>query len=332
MPSAPGWYPDPWSATGSGERYFDGKRWGTTERPLGREVVVLESRRRRRVRGGRSDLGDEGEARTRRRGRALLSIAIVVALVGVAWYLQRPDSSGSASHARATGATRPGNQPPPGAEEASHRLVPPVTPPVGSGGYVFMQHQLGDPTKPVAFDPCRPIHYVVNVTGGPPDALQLVQDSVASVAAATGLRFVYDGPTSEAPDNSRAAYQPNAYSSKRWAPVLVAWSDEHADPELAGYIEGVTTPQGVRAASGLGVYVTGQVVLDDVDLSTSAQPDRTLARAVVMHELGHLVGLDHIDDPTQIMYSESRFNVRDFGDGDRRGLALVGDGPCVPGV
>ena len=32
-PSGPGWYPDPWSADGKGERYFDGKRWGTTERP-----------------------------------------------------------------------------------------------------------------------------------------------------------------------------------------------------------------------------------------------------------------------------------------------------------
>ena len=35
QPDAPGWYPDPWSATGGGERYFDGKRWGTNERPRG---------------------------------------------------------------------------------------------------------------------------------------------------------------------------------------------------------------------------------------------------------------------------------------------------------
>src|SRR6476659_2257723 len=35
-PREPGWYPDPWSATGEGERYFDGKRWGTTEKPRGR--------------------------------------------------------------------------------------------------------------------------------------------------------------------------------------------------------------------------------------------------------------------------------------------------------
>src|SRR5437763_9479857 len=38
-PDVPGWYADPWSATGTGERYFDGKRWGTTERPLGRHTA-----------------------------------------------------------------------------------------------------------------------------------------------------------------------------------------------------------------------------------------------------------------------------------------------------
>jgi hypothetical protein len=32
------------------------------------------------------------------------------------------------------------------------------------------------------------------------------------------------------------------------------------------------------------------------------------------------------------MYSESQFGVREFGTGDLQGLALVGSGPCVPGV
>src|SRR3954469_16423234 len=50
-PDVPGWYPDPWSATGTGERYWDGTRWLTTERPRGRgnsgTVVDLDQRRRR---------------------------------------------------------------------------------------------------------------------------------------------------------------------------------------------------------------------------------------------------------------------------------------------
>jgi hypothetical protein len=50
-PDTPGWYPDPWSATGAGERYWDGTRWLTTERPIerahGGTVVELTPRRRR---------------------------------------------------------------------------------------------------------------------------------------------------------------------------------------------------------------------------------------------------------------------------------------------
>ena len=46
QPSEPGWYEDPFSATGTGERYWDGKKWGTNERPLGRHStgVTTEAR------------------------------------------------------------------------------------------------------------------------------------------------------------------------------------------------------------------------------------------------------------------------------------------------
>jgi hypothetical protein len=146
------------------------------------------------------------------------------------------------------------------------------------------------------------------------------------------LQFVYDGQTSETPDNSRAAFQPATYGKKRWAPVLIAWSDEHAYPELAGYILGVGGGQAVYPPNAPAVYVSGQVVLDGADMSTTAMPDRGAVRAVVLHELGHLVGLGHVADRSQLMFSEAEFTVRDFGPGDLRGLAIVGDGPCAPGV
>ena len=77
-------------------------------------------------------------------------------------------------------------------------------------------------------------------------------------------------------------------------------------------------------SSGKAVYVSGIVVLDREQLSSTSTPDRALAQAVIQHELGHLVGLDHTADRNQLMFSESQFNVRDYADGDRRGLGVDG--------
>ena len=92
--------------------------------------------------------------------------------------------------------------------------------------------------EPVAYDPCRPIHVVVNertVIGG---AGAWCRQALDAVSRATGLQFVVDGPTDEAPSTDREAYQPDRYG-KRWAPVLIAWSDPTETPELAGDVAGL---------------------------------------------------------------------------------------------
>jgi hypothetical protein len=55
---------------------------------------------------------------------------------------------------------------------------------------------------------------------------------------------------------------------------------------------------------------------------------RDLARAVVMHELAHVVGLDHVDDPGELMHDQN-VGTLDFGPGDLEGLAALGSGSCL---
>jgi predicted Zn-dependent protease len=60
----------------------------------------------------------------------------------------------------------------------------------------------------------------------------------------------------------------------------------------------------------------------------AGQTDGTpLMRAIVLHELGHVVGLAHVDDPRELMYGDN-VGLLDFGAGDRAGLARVGSGSC----
>ena len=81
------------------------------------------------------------------------------------------------------------------------------------------------------------------------------------------------------------------------------------------------------------MYVTGSVELDGPQLAEIAAGFEGLSgvRAVIAHELGHLVGLDHVDDPTQLMYPSTGL-ATSFADGDLTGLARLGQGECFPTV
>ena len=221
--------------------------------------------------------------------------------------------------------------PPAGLEEAAQPLGAPPAVDATSGAFAFTAVQ-PDGDGPVAYSPCRPIHYVVRPDGAPAGGTELVQTAIAQVSAATGLQFVDDGPTLEAPSADRQAYQPDTYG-RRWAPVLIAWSTEAESPELVGDIAGIAGSASVTRA-GRSVYVTGSVTLDGPDIGALAAAPATRATAlgIVTHELAHLVGLDHVDDPTQLMYPSTAISRSGFAAGDLAGLAALGSGECASDV
>ncbi len=112
--------------------------------------------------------------------------------------------------------------------------------------------------------------------------------------------------------------------------MLIGWVDQASFPLVAGDIAGIGGSS-VVAPEGPGSerYVTGQGALDrDWFAEAVARPGGDAdARAVVRHELGHLVGLDHVSDPGELM-AESNSGVTTLGPGDRQGLAAVGAGRC----
>jgi hypothetical protein len=256
------------------------------------------------------------------RWATILGIALVVGLYSTPALFERYVMSAARPHLPGADA------PPPGVEAAASPLgIPPAS--TGSTAYVLLESP--DPDQQfVAYDPCRPVHYVVRPDLAPPGTDQLIREAISTVSVASGLQFVYDGPTSEAPTKDRETYQPDRYG-KKWAPVLIAWSTPEEAPDLAGTIAGTGGSASIQMPGEPYVYVTGQVQLDAPALTeTLAFPDGpALVRAIIMHELAHVVGLDHVNDPTQLMYEENTGQL-DFGAGDRAGLALLGTGKCVP--
>jgi hypothetical protein len=221
-----------------------------------------------------------------------------------------------------------GGQPPAGREEQLHPIGEPAPLPANSGPFAFVAMQ-SNGKDPVAYDPCRPIHVVVNARTQPADGDRLFRNALSAVSVATGLQFVVDGATAETPGVDRPVYQPDRYPDQ-WAPVLVVWSDTPESPDLAGGIAGFAGSNWLETPDG-SVYVTGSVVLDGPDIGAAIEADGPLVvQGIIEHELGHLAGLDHVTDTSQLMYPDTTGGIIDYAAGDRRGLAALGRGKCFP--
>jgi len=248
---------------------------------------------------------------------------------GAAWF----QASGMLKPTAGSGLTsRLANSPSPGHEESAHPLGGPAPLFAASDSYRFMAQQ-ADGTTPVAYDPCRPVHYVIRRQGEPARGGQIVTDAVLRVSQATGLRFVYDGQTSEAPSPQRLLYQPSRYGD-RWAPVLISWVTPNENPDFAADLTGLGGSTNVGFPNQPSAYVTGAVELDAGQITSILQrhDGRQVVRGIVLHELGHVVGLGHVTDANQLMYPESQPGVTDFGAGDLAGLATLGKGACLPNL
>lgn len=141
------------------------------------------------------------------------------------------------------------------AAPADARLTPLGTAPPkapSSADFAFLATIPALGGRPVTWDPCRPIHVVINNAQAPVSADQLLREATATVSSASGLQFVIDGPTTETPTDQRALLDESRYGDQ-WSPVLVAWTDPSAIPDLqgdvAGYAGPVSAPITPRAAA-----------------------------------------------------------------------------------
>lgn len=210
---------------------------------------------------------------------------------------------------------------------SAERLADPRT--AGPGGsYAFLAVQPGNPDEPVGYNPCEPIRIVINDENAPRGGEDLVLEAMAHVEELTGLRFAYEGTTDEPPRTGDSGAVVFRGGEVQAPPALVGWADEETVGDLEGDVAGIGGSASIEERGRLR-YVTGSITLDE-ELFADLMDDgdgRDEARAIVLHEFGHLLGLAHVNDGAELM-NEENFGLLEFGKGDLNGLAKLGAIPC----
>jgi hypothetical protein len=178
---------------------------------------------------------------------------------------------------------------------------------------------------PVTYASCHPIQVAVYPAGGPPGAEKLVREAVDIMRSATGLDIVVVG----AFGGHAANWNFKAAPIRPDDPISVSWQDGDAIAEMTDDTAGLGGSAEMTVRNGGKRYVSGTIALSrDYYATLAANNDHAEMLAVLLHEFGHVVGLDHVSSSGELMY-EHNIGRKSFGPGDLEGLRILGQGPCT---
>lgn len=177
----------------------------------------------------------------------------------------------------------------------AHRMsVVPAYAPLGSPSSWAKLSRYGE-----RFNPCRTVTYGINTSRATPDAVTVstgIQNTMALVGQATGIRFTFVGETGAMPFDRKI---------RRKDPKIVFAFTTDADTKLdlgasVAARGGSDRTRWARNGRGKRVLQTvyGGVVYDLTDTATMTAAQ---FQQLTLHEVGHVMGLGHVPPTDQYM-------------------------------
>jgi 5-hydroxyisourate hydrolase-like protein (transthyretin family) len=176
--------------------------------------------------------------------------------------------------------------------------------------------------RPIAGTKARPAHwqtctirYQVNPRGMPAQGMSDLREAFRRVTQVSGIKFRYVGRSRAVPHLG--------YGGPGTNRMVVAWAAPAATGGLLGPFTGGVG--GTRRTSS-GRILTGYVVMSTQFTKTAVPGFGTGAPhgMVLMHEIGHVVGLDHYNNRSQVMHPSAALPAAVWGAGDIAGLRQIG--------
>ena len=199
------------------------------------------------------------------------------------------------------------------------------TPTATDSGYTFL-YPNGSGGTQARWNPCTAIRWAVNLSDAPSNALADAQQAISYVSSATGIPFQYVGTTTFAPNPSGAGGQ---YPSG--IDAVIAW--------LAPAQFGATGAEAGlggdwwESSGGPEKIFEGYAIVNGDMAKSLLRPGFSEGYSeghLLLHELGHMMGLGHTQDPAEVMYpSQGPLSPGTYDTGDLTGLKTLGTGGCL---
>jgi len=214
-----------------------------------------------------------------------------------------------------------------------------------SWSYALSYTKLGNGKLVVArWNPCRTHTYKVNLAAVPSASRSAVLaetlTALRTLAAKTGMSFAYKGTTTEVPRPANIAQQSADLVVAYTTPAKTSYLSGEANG-YGGFIADMTTTTTTTGTGTKSTYTTaivkGFVVIDTPSMLRVYTPGFGAGQRrgnLLLHELGHAVGLGHVNDARLLMNPVlSSLTPNGYIAGDLVGLGKVGrNAGCITGM